>query len=584
MKRPFIPEDAPFTGDQKSWLSGFMAGMQSAKTILPSQSTGLVSPGTESAPLVNILYGTQTGNAESLAMDAAVVAQGQGFQANVQGLDDVSIDTFASMRRVIITIATYGEGEMPDNASLFWGALSAADMPQLPDMKFGILGLGDTGYDEFCQAGKLIDMRLEQLGAHRMVDRLDCDVDYEDMAEEWINRVVPIANDGAMKAAPKVDTQPAKVKSIWNRKNPYPATLIRSRLLSGKSSRKEICHYEIDLGDSGLIYETGDALNVMPTNDPSLVSKILQRLDVDGDVIIQGEEKTITELLTHNYEISTPSRNLITAIEAQANDDMLSHVFKNGDKQALADFLWGKDTLDLLNLNNDIRFSIDEFLKLLKALQHRAYSISSSPSKHAGSVHLTVASVRWSNNDRDHRGVCSTFLADRINENDKLGIFVSPNKAFRIPDNDKAPIIMVGPGTGIAPFRAFLEEREVRGATGENWLFFGDQTRASDFIYEEQLVALQKSGVLNRLDLAFSRDQKEKIYVQNKMREHAKDLYQWLENGGYFYVCGDATRMARDVDQALLEIVAEQRDISTDEATDYVDNLKREKRYLRDVY
>jgi sulfite reductase (NADPH) flavoprotein alpha-component len=584
MKRPFIPEDAPFTGDQKSWLSGFMAGMQSAKTILPSQSTGLVSPGTESAPLVNILYGTQTGNAESLAMDAAVVAQGQGFQANVQGLDDVSIDTFASMRRVIITIATYGEGEMPDNASLFWGALSAADMPQLPDMKFGILGLGDTGYDEFCQAGKLIDMRLEQLGAHRMVDRLDCDVDYEDMAEEWINRVVPIANDGAMKAAPKVDTQPAKVKSIWNRKNPYPATLIRSRLLSGKSSRKEICHYEIDLGDSGLIYETGDALNVMPTNDPSLVSKILQRLDVDGDVIIQGEEKTITELLTHNYEISTPSRNLITAIEAQANDDMLSHVFKNGDKQALADFLWGKDTLDLLNLNNDIRFSIDEFLKLLKALQHRAYSISSSPSKHAGSVHLTVASVRWSNNDRDHRGVCSTFLADRINENDKLGIFVSPNKAFRIPDNDKAPIIMVGPGTGIAPFRAFLEEREVRGATGENWLFFGDQTRASDFIYEEQLVALQKSGVLNRLDLAFSRDQKEKIYVQNKMREHSKDLYQWLENGGYFYVCGDATRMARDVDQALLEIVAEQRDISTDEATDYVDNLKREKRYLRDVY
>lgn len=584
MKRPFIPEDAPFTGDQKSWLSGFMAGMQSAKTILPSQSTGLVSPGTESAPLVNILYGTQTGNAESLAMDAAVVAQGQGFQANVQGLDDVSIDTFASMRRVIITIATYGEGEMPDNASLFWGALSAADMPQLPDMKFGILGLGDTGYDEFCQAGKLIDMRLEQLGAHRMVDRLDCDVDYEDIAEEWINRVVPIANDGAMKAAPKVDTQPAKVKSIWNRKNPYPATLIRSRLLSGKSSRKEICHYEIDLGDSGLIYETGDALNVMPTNDPSLVSKILQRLDVDGDVIIQGEEKTITELLTHNYEISTPSRNLITAIEAQANDDMLSHVFKNGDKQALADFLWGKDTLDLLNLNNDIRFSIDEFLKLLKALQHRAYSISSSPSKHAGSVHLTVASVRWSNNDRDHRGVCSTFLADRINENDKLGIFVSPNKAFRIPDNDKAPIIMVGPGTGIAPFRAFLEEREVRGATGENWLFFGDQTRASDFIYEEQLVALQKSGVLNRLDLAFSRDQKEKIYVQNKMREHSKDLYQWLENGGYFYVCGDATRMARDVDQALLEIVAEQRDISTDEATDYVDNLKREKRYLRDVY
>lgn len=583
MKLPFIPEDAPFTGDQKSWLAGFLAGMQSAKAMVGSQAGALLKSGAASAPLLNIFYGTQTGNAEALAMDAANVARGQGFEPVVQGLDDVSIEEFSAMERVIIAIATYGEGEMPDNTQLFWEALSASNMPQLPAMQFGILALGDTGYDEFCQAGKLLDVRLEQLGAKRLVERIDCDVDYEDMAEEWIARVIPLANDGSA-VAPKSDVIPAVVKSIWNRKNPFPSSITANRLLSGESSAKEIRHYEFDLADSDLNYETGDALNVMPINNGTLVSSLLQRLVIAPNVVPEGETKTIDELLTYRYEISTPSREFLAAIERKAADDVFSHVISNGDKEALADYLWSKDTLDLLNLNPSVMLSLEEFLGLLKPLQHRAYSISSSPKQHPGSVHLTVASVRWQAEGREHQGVCSTFLADRVIEGGKVGIFVSPNKAFRIPDNDDAPMIMVGPGTGIAPFRAFLEERQVRNAKGQNWLFFGDQTRAADFIYEEQLLEMQNSGLLTRLDLAFSRDQNEKIYVQTKMHEQGANIYEWLEKGSYFYVCGDATRMAKDVDQALCDLIAEHGDLTADKAGEYVNNLKREKRYLRDVY
>lgn len=584
MKLPFIPEDAPYTGDQKSWLKGFLAGMQSAKALATSKSGALTAHQSDVTPIVDILFGTQTGNAEGLAMDAAAVARTQGFQANVQGLDDISMDTFSSMKNVIITIATYGEGEMPDNASLFWESLNSSSMPRLSDMKFGVLGLGDTGYDEFCQAGKLIDMRLEQLGAYRLVDRLDCDVDYEDIASDWINKTIPLTNDGRSKPIVVTDEKLANVKSIWNRKNPYPATLRVNKLLSGEQSLKEIRHFEIDLGDSGITYDTGDALNIMPINDDELVKSILLRLNLPSELVLVGEDMTLADLLKYKYEISTPSRNFIAAIEVQAGDDLLSHVLNNGDKQALADYLWTKDVLDLLNLNQDIKFTGSEFVGLLKPLQHRAYSISSSPKKHVGSVHLTVASVRWNSNDREHLGVCSTFLADRVDVNEKVGVFVSPNKAFRIPNNNDAPMIMVGPGTGIAPFRAFLEERQCIGAEGKNWLFFGDQTRSSDYIYEGELAALKDSGVLSRLDLAFSRDQDEKIYVQHKMSEHGKDLFEWLENGGYFYVCGDATRMAKDVDQALCDIASKWGNLTADQAREYVNNLKREKRYLRDVY
>jgi sulfite reductase (NADPH) flavoprotein alpha-component len=322
----------------------------------------------------------------------------------------------------------------------------------------------------------------------------------------------------------------------------------------------------------------------MPVNAPDQVEAIVRRLGVSADTEVEGYTQNLGTLLSTGLEIMTPSRDLIRALEPLAKHEEFSHVLGNGDKEALEAFLWGKDTLDLLQLNPDLTLDVNEFVSWLKPLQHRAYSISSSPKAHPGEVHLTVAAVRWHYNHRIHNGVCSTFLADHVPAGAEAGIFMSPNKAFRVPQDNDVPMIMVGPGTGIAPFRAFLEERRELGAQGANWLLFGDQHRESDFIYEDEISAMSASGLLTRLDLAFSRDQAEKIYVQNRMVENGKALFGMLQEGGHFYVSGDATRMAKDVDQALHQVVATHGSLSEDAAPEYVNTLKREKRYVRDVY
>lgn len=579
---PFIPVDAPFTTDQRSWLAGFLAGMQTRLLATGPDTTSTAG----SAPALHVLYGSQTGNAESVAEDTAAAARSHGFAPTVCALDDIDLERFATLGRVLIVTSTYGEGEMPDNAELFWDALSAESAPRLENMDFAVLALGDTGYDGFCEAGKLIDMRLEQLGAQRIVARVDCDVDYEDVAAAWIAETLPLvaAVEGIHGGGTAPAPVPARTKSQWNRKNPFPATVTVNRLLSGDGSGKEIRHYEFDLAGSGLEYEAGDALNVVPVNDSALVQQLLDVLHLDGTVVPAGHERTLTDLLTHNYEITAPSIDLLEEVEKRTRNEELTYVLRHGDKTVLDDWLWGRDILDVLRLEPTPELSAEEFVSLLKPLQHRAYSISSSPNATEQSVHLTVAAVRYGTDGRERRGVCSTFLADRIGEHGTAGVFVTKNKAFRVPTDDTAPMIMVGPGTGIAPFRGFLQERRARGATGRNWLLFGDQTRACDFVYEEELAEFVDSGVLTRLDLAFSRDQAEKIYVQTRMKEHGAELFAWLEDGGHFYICGDASRMAKDVDRALHEIVAEHGGLSPDGAADYVTALKREKRYVRDVY
>ena len=579
MKLPKFPVDAPFSADQKSWLSGFLAGVKAVQT-----STLEDSKQSKNNPdnVLNILFGTQTGNAEGLALETADVAKTYGLDTKVQGLDEVDIKDFQNMKNVIVSIATYGEGEMPDNAELFWKDLVSPEMPKLPEMRFGVLALGDTGYDEFCQAGKLIDMRLEQLGASRIISRQDCDVDYEDIAASWISDAVPKLTNNLSRSDP--GEKSTRVRSEWNRKNPFPARLSLNKLLSKNGSGKEIRHYEVDISDSGIEYSAGDVINVLPVNNSTLVSLIIERLDIDPSHIPNGKEQSLEVLLTSYYEISTPGKKLVTYLEEKLNNESLSKVVKNSDKQALSDYLWGKDILDLLNIDPDFHFDVDEFLSNLKPLQHRAYSISSSPKKYPDSVHMTISSVRWLTNNRDHLGVCSTYLADRVNDDQKVKIFMSPNKAFRIPENHETPMIMVGPGTGIAPFRAFLDEREIIGASGQNWLFFGDQTREFDFIYENEFSEKLKKGILTKLDLAFSRDQDEKIYVQDRMLESSAELFRWLEKGAYFYVCGDALRMAKDVDATLRKIIEMEGNMTSEKADAYVNNLKKEKRYLRDVY
>ncbi|MCW0352222.1 sulfite reductase subunit alpha [Pantoea ananatis] len=585
MKIPYIPEDAPFNGDQKYWLAGFLAGLHSRLLVLEDKQQPAAGNAAATTTQLHILYGSQTGNAEALAQSAAKSARAKGLVPVVQALGDVDLDVFATMRHVLIVTSTYGEGEMPDNAQLFWDAISASTAPRLEQMHFAVLAIGDTGYDGFCQAGKFLDMRLEQLGAKRVVDRIDCDIDYEEPSNEWINSTMPQFASSAGSSGTVLESAPeAPVIPGSNKSNPYAAALITNKRLSSEQSAKDIRHFEFDLTDSGLKYEAGDALGVIPVNEPSLVSLLLTQLNADYQTPVPGFDRSLGDLLTYQFEISEPSRKLIEWVGQNTINQELRHVLQHDDKDALGVWLWGKDTLDLLQLELTRNLSVPEFVALLRPLQHRAYSISSSSKAHPNQVHLTIASVRYHSGGRNRSGVCSTYLAERVRRGEKPAIFISPNKAFRVPANGNAPLIMVGPGTGIAPFRAFLQERQATGAQGKNWLFFGDQHQEHDFIYREELTAWQESGLLTRLDLAFSRDQDKKIYVQNRMLEQGAELYAWLQEGGYFYVCGDASRMAKDVDNALYEIVRQFGGLSSERAADYIDQLKKEKRYLRDVY
>ena len=578
-----LPTGAPFSVEQQTWLDGFFAGLDLGRERYQGPAATLT---------VDVLFGSQTGNSSELADQLAAGLRAAGLGANVTELDAAGVGALTSgSSHVLIVTSTYGEGEMPDNAGMFWEELNAAEMPRLEDLSFAVLGLGDSGYDDFCQAGKDLDIRLEQLGAKRLTARVDCDVDFEDEAAEWISAAVAaVVADapagaaggvapGAAGATAAAADKPAKSK--WNRKNPFPSPLAATRRLSAEGSAKEIHHYEFDLADSGITYAAGDALAVLPVNDPELVSAILACLDLDGDLAV--EDSTLFETVLKTREIRTPGKDIAAVAEASP-DGGLADIVRRDDRDALDSFLWGRDILDLLEENPSARFTADELLGLLRPLQSRQYSISSSPLASPDRIHLTVASVRHSPEPgaRSHGGVCSTYLSDRIADGDLTGIWLQPNNA--VPEDADRPVIMVGPGTGIAPFRGFLHERAEAGATGGNWLFFGDQHRATDYIYEDELTDLEEKGVLTKLSLAFSRDQAEKVYVQTRMREEAEELYRWLEDGAYFYVCGDASRMAKDVETALLDVIAEQSGGSENAALEYLATLKKEKRYVRDVY
>ena len=569
----------PFSFDQESWMEGFITGLKHQSNSINNN----IREKNDSETLINILFGTQTGNSESVAEDLSNFALSNGFKTQINALDDIEMNNLSKMINVAIITSTYGEGEMPDNAQLFWNALSSNTAPQLNNMNYSVLALGDTGYEEFCHAGKLLDTRLEQLGAKRIIKRIDCDVDFEDLAEKWINSVVQKFNPDKKIDAVNKDKTESIVKS-WSRKNPYEAIISYNTLLSGPNSNKEIIHYEIDLGDSGLKYEVGDSLSIIPRNKQLLVDQIIERLHTSKDFIPSGHEIDIENLLKFKFEILTPTKRLIEYVEKIAEDSELSLILEKKDSKALDDFKWGMDVLDFMNLNPKVDFIVEKFLDLLKPLQHRTYSISSSINKYDNKVHLTISSVRWKNKKRDYNGVCSTYLADDCNENEKIKIFFTPNKSFRLPEDKDKDIIMIGPGTGIAPFRAFLQEREVTKSSGKNWLFFGDQTRDNDFIYEDELKDMLNKNILTKLDLAFSRDQKEKLYVQHKIYENKKEFFSWIENGSIIYICGDATKMAKDVEDIILKIISEENNCSLDDSIEYLNKLKKEKRYLRDVY
>ncbi|MEM6911640.1 MAG: sulfite reductase subunit alpha [Verrucomicrobiota bacterium] len=570
---PSIPETAPFTPEQRQWLNGLLAGMFSGNEAL-----GASEP-VAKKPEVVVLYGSQSGNTETLADSFGERLNASGFQANVVSMEDHEEVDLASKEHVLLLSSTWGDGDPPDSAIGFWEKLSAEDHPRMEKLQFSVLALGDTNYLTFCEFGKQLDSRLEALGATRMAARVDCDTDFEEPADKWFSAVLT-GLESTTGAGTKTETSTAPPKKAWGRSNPFPAKLKTNLELNSKESARDTRHFEIELGDSGLSYEAGDALGVIPTNCPQYVEDLLQAAGYTGDEPIG--DKTLRQALTEDYAITLPSPKLMIEFASRADSAELTALLD--DKEKMADYLWGREIVDLFVEYPKARWSAEEFVGLLSKMAPRLYSISSSSKAHPGEVHLTVARVGYETHGRERKGVASTFLSDRIAEDGAVPIYVQPNKHFKVPADTQAPMIMVGPGTGIAPFRAFLEERQATHSPGKNWLFFGNPHESSDYLYQEQLEAAKADGSLARLDLAWSRDGAEKVYVQDLMRKSAQELWAWLEEGAYFFVCGDAKRMAKDVDKALHAAIETAGGKTPEEAAAYVNDLKTSKRYVRDVY
>ncbi|HVT73996.1 MAG TPA: sulfite reductase subunit alpha [Lacunisphaera sp.] len=583
---PVIPESAPFTPEQRAWLNGYLAGL-CARAPAPSAPAPAATPAAL-MPLT-ILFGSQTGTAEGLAKRAAKAAGQRGFAAAVIDAASYTTARLGQEKNLLLITSTFGEGEPPDNAKALHAALAASDAPALKALRYSVCGLGDTNYVQFCRCAQDFDARLEKLGARRVSPRVDCDLDYEAPFTRWLDAALAAlasaAPDSASAPLPAAvpilaitpESSPAEPVG-YGRSRPFPATLLVSRNLNGAGSSKQVHHVEFSLEGSGLVYEAGDALGVMPQNCPQQVAELLAALDCDGEEAVpapDGGTLPLRRALTECYDLGRPTPELVAALNPAA---------VSAGAPAASPSAAAFHVIDAV-LAAGARPAPADFVRRLRRLQPRLYSIASAPFAQADRVHLTVGAVRYEKDGRPRQGVCSTFLTERAQPGQSIvGVFVHRNPAFRPPADGATPMIMVGPGTGIAPFRAFLQHRAASSARGRNWLFFGDQRAATDFLYRDELAAWQRDGLLTRLDTAFSRDQSEKIYVQQRMLEQADELHAWLEAGAHFYVCGDASRMAKDVEAALRDVIVKAGAKTQAEAEAYVQRLRETKRYARDVY
>ena len=572
------------TPDQLIWMEGFISGLRAASGTTPSATA--VAPAAK--PELTILFGSESGNAEALADQTAKAAGKKGFKAKAVSMSDISPAKLKKVKNLLVIVSTWGEGDPPENAVDFYTEFMGDSAPKFDGVNFSVCGLGDTSYEHFCKMGKDFDARLETLGGTRIADRKDCDVDFDDDYAEWLdtslNGLWEVAGITVTATAPLAGSAIAAPASEYSRKNPFPAELTERALLNGAGSAKETVHLEFNLEGSGLTYEVGDALGIVPQNSAQLVEAILAKTGFSADetVSLKDGEHSLRDALTSELDITALSKPVLTHYNEIAGNKKLAAIIEDKDK--LNDYVYGRDLLDVLEDFPAKTLDAQQLCGVLRKLPPRLYSIASSPKAHEGEVHLTIGVVRYNSQDREREGVCSTYTAERIEVGDKAKVFVSPNKNFKLPANPDAPVIMVGPGTGIAPFRAFIEERAATEASGKNWLIFGDQHYLTDFLYQAEWQSYLADGVLSKLDVAFSRDQAHKIYVQDRMRENSKEIYQWLQDGAYFYVCGDANKMAHDVDKALHEIVAQEAGLSEEDAVAYIKQLKSEKRYERDVY
>ena len=576
---------------QLAWLSGYAWSQASGvEQPLVGQHLAANLTALSAEPFsITVLSGSQTGNAKSVADKVAAELTEAGIAVKRVALKDYKAKTIADEKYLLLVTSTQGEGEPPEEGVVLHKLLNGKKTPKLTELQFAVLGLGDSSYPNFCQAGKDFDQRFAELGATRLFERVDADLDYSATAEQWIRDIVAIIKEKAAQASPVVQsiatatTALVAKESQYNKANPFPATLITNQKITGRQSDKDVRHLEFDLAGSDLHYQAGDALGVWFDNDPKLVDEILSLAQIDPttEVTIERKTQTISTALLSHLELTQNTPAFVKGYAALANNEQLNDLV--ADNQALQELVQRTPIVDVLH-KFPAKLTAEQLVSLLRPLTPRLYSISSSPAEVGEEVHLTVGVVRFEHEGRARSGAASSFLADRVEEDGAVRVFVEHNDNFRLPNDMTKPIIMVGSGTGVAPFRAFMQQRVADEASGKNWLIFGNPHFASDFLYQTEWQQFAKEGFLHKYDFAWSRDQEKKIYVQDKIRENSTALWQWLQEGAYFYVCGDAAKMAKDVEQALLEVIAKEGNLSPDEAEDYLNELREEKRYQRDVY
>jgi sulfite reductase (NADPH) flavoprotein alpha-component len=571
---------------QKIWLTGFLSAEQLGAAI---PSTTEVTEAIQVTKTATILFASQTGNSQHVAQKLANQLKDNGVEVTLESTGKFKTKELKKIDHLLIVASTHGEGEPPDQAIQFHEFLYGKRAPKLDGLKFGVLALGDSSYEFFCKTGADFDSQLEALGATRIVPRVDCDVDYEDDATKWIQSVVEFfeqtsASDTALKAKSTYEATTNNEASNFSRKNPFYAEVLENITLNGRGSNKQTQHLELSLEGSGISFEPGDSLGIIPENNEQLVALLIEALAFDAGqlVTVDGASITLQEALQKHLEITVLSKPLLQKLQAFTTNEQLAALTADGGEWKT--YAYGRDLIDVVNEFGPFNWGAQQFVDQLRKIPARLYSIASSQLAREDEVHLTIGKVSYEVDGRTRLGVASTQVADRIEIGDKLAVYVHKNPNFKLPENDETPIIMIGAGTGIAPFRSFVEERAERGAKGKSWLFFGEQHFVTDFYYQVEWQSWLADGSLTNLTLAFSRDQQEKIYVQHRLKQHAAEIFEWLEQGAALYVCGDEKSMASDVDRAIKEIVAEQSNTSFEEATAYVEQLKQQQRYNRDVY